>query len=479
MSEDFSNNHSAKYSDIVNTANFYQHINNISENNEELGHPYDHIYASNNDNSILNSDIETHKQKPNCQTADSEVRFLKQWLLLHLDLIQQQNEEILSKEKTILILQQENEMLKERLNCMEETVSLVGNNQSVNHTEEIKFKVEKLAEDMTQGLGSCNDIKDATQLAVNCNNVDSTSIDSEVQQDCNSSGESKIEICENILLNSIDCISGSVDPCAELNFDSGIDANVRTESDTLENLSSCVVYNFSSELDSMRHLKMSIRRKRVCSHSSATSQNGYTIEEKKIIKRFKKRRKKSIKDNQILCTPDFYVSQIGDPIPGIPISYETEPETEVTDNAVLEVPRWRVKVYASCYTMEGTENLDDEVFLRRHNRLEIDERRRKRWDVQRIREQRVIEKLKLRHEKAEYQVKVETSNELSTPFWPTMDDVKIIEVSEELPVASFGTPLPRFGQSDFDMTWLDALDTSSIRDKILFKKGLRRRKLKR
>lgn len=111
MSEDFSNNHSAKYSDIVNTANFYQHINNISENSEELGHPYDHIYASNNDNSILNSDIETHKQKPNCQTADSEVRFLKQWLLLHLDLIQQQNEEILSKEKTILILQQENEMV--------------------------------------------------------------------------------------------------------------------------------------------------------------------------------------------------------------------------------------------------------------------------------------------------------------------------------------------------------------------------------
>jgi len=30
--------------------------------------------------------------------------------------------------------------------------------------------------------------------------------------------------------------------------------------------------------------------------------------------------------------------------------------------------------------MEGTENLDDEVFNKRHQRLEVDERRRKRWD---------------------------------------------------------------------------------------------------
>lgn len=44
----------------------------------------------------------------------------------------------------------------------------------------------------------------------------------------------------------------------------------------------------------------------------------------------------------------------------------------------LEVPRWRVKVYTSCYTMEGTENLDDDVYNKRHSRLENDERRRKR-----------------------------------------------------------------------------------------------------
>ncbi|XP_044751482.1 uncharacterized protein LOC123311518 isoform X2 [Coccinella septempunctata] len=473
MSEGFSNNHSAKYSD-GNAANYYQHIDTISESTEKLDHPYDHIYATNE-----NSNIEIHKQKLNCQTAESEVRFLKQWLLLHLDLIQHQNEEILTKERTILILQQENEMLKERLNCMEQSVSLEDNKQEGVHSEEIQFKEIKLVEDMTQGLGSCNDIKDATLLEVNCNNVDSTSLDSEARQgQRNENSVTETQTFE-VISNSLDCVSGSTDPCAELNFDSGIDANVKIESDTLDNLNSCVVYNFSSELDSMRHLRMSIRRKRVCSNSSAASQNGYCIEEKRTLKKLKKRRKKSIKDNQIIYTPDFYVNQIGDPVPGIPMSYETEPEGEVVDNAVLEVPRWRVKVYASCYTMEGTENLDDEVFLRRHNRLEIDERRRKRWDVQRIREQRVIEKLKQRHEKAEYQAKIEISNVTNTPLWPSLDDIKIIEVSQELPISSFGVPLPKVTENDFSITWLDGLDSNLSKDKVLLKRGSRRRKLKR
>ena len=46
---------------------------------------------------------------------------------------------------------------------------------------------------------------------------------------------------------------------------------------------------------------------------------------------------------------------------------------------LFQVPSWRLKIYTSCYTMEGTENLDDEVFNKRHQRLEIDERRRKRY----------------------------------------------------------------------------------------------------
>ncbi|KAL3283628.1 hypothetical protein HHI36_006767 [Cryptolaemus montrouzieri] len=467
MSEDFSNNHSAKFSN-VNAIDYYPQINHISENSEELLDPYDHLYTSNDEK----SEIETHKQKLNCQTAESEVKFLKEWLLLHLDLIQQQNEEILSKERTIVILQQENEMLKERISCMEQGISLEVGKEFVNHIEETKLTSEEIIEDMTQGLGSCDDNKDTIQFELNDNNVDSTSFDLGLDQN-NSvlSGETKI--CTTIVKTDV-CPAEQSD---ELNFDSGIDTNVKTESETADNLNSSVIYNFSSELDSIRNLRMSIRRKRVCSNSSVLSQNGSVAEEKKTFKRIRKRRKRSLKDNQILTTPDLYVNQIGDPMPGI--STEPEPVPEILNDAVLEVPRWRVKVYASCYSMEGTENLDDEVFLRRHNRLEIDERRRKRWDVQRIREQRVIEKLKQRQERIDSHLKTSTSSGMDAPFWPTLDDIKFLEINEDLPISAFGVPIPKVMPSEFILPWLNNSSTGAKKEKLPIKRGKRRRKSKR
>lgn len=91
--------------------------------------------------------------------------------------------------------------------------------------------------------------------------------------------------------------------------------------------------------------------------------------------------------------------------------------------------------------MEGTENLDDDVFNRRHLRLENDERRRKRWDVQRIREQRHIERLKQRQERQGS--KSDEQSEPLSSFWPSLEDIQYIEVAEELPISAFGTPIPK------------------------------------
>ena len=49
--------------------------------------------------------------------------------------------------------------------------------------------------------------------------------------------------------------------------------------------------------------------------------------------------------------------------------------------------------------------LDDQVFLKRHSKSEIDERRRKRWDSQRLREESHLEKLKRKQEEREMQKK--------------------------------------------------------------------------
>ncbi|KDR17918.1 male-specific lethal 1 homolog [Zootermopsis nevadensis] len=110
--------------------------------------------------------------------------------------------------------------------------------------------------------------------------------------------------------------------------------------------------------------------------------------------------------------------------------------------------------------MEGTENLDDEVFNKRHQRLEIDERRRKRWDVQRIREQRQVERLKLREMASARRGSGGSSGRHSdgeeplSSLWPQLDDAEYLEITESVPVAAFGLPITKFTVSEFSLPWL-------------------------
>lgn len=89
--------------------NYFAGTNNVGDAcaADGLNDSYDHMYAT---DTADNGDV-VNNSDSNCQSAESEVKFLKDWLILHLDLIQQQNDDILSKERTILILQQENEMV--------------------------------------------------------------------------------------------------------------------------------------------------------------------------------------------------------------------------------------------------------------------------------------------------------------------------------------------------------------------------------
>lgn len=106
MSDNFSGqNNNTKLSNSTENVDYFNSLND-GENIDDLSLPYDHMYASSNSdiNGVNSSDT-------NCQSAESEVKFLKEWLVIHLDLIQQQNDEILNKEKTIYVLQQENEMV--------------------------------------------------------------------------------------------------------------------------------------------------------------------------------------------------------------------------------------------------------------------------------------------------------------------------------------------------------------------------------
>lgn len=78
-------------------------IDCVDEKESLLNFPFDHMYACNSDNSELTNNCTT--------TGESEVKHLKELLLVHLDLIQQQSEQLINKDKQIRSLKRENEMV--------------------------------------------------------------------------------------------------------------------------------------------------------------------------------------------------------------------------------------------------------------------------------------------------------------------------------------------------------------------------------
>lgn len=120
----------------------------------------------------------------------------------------------------------------------------------------------------------------------------------------------------------------------------------------------------------------------------------------------------------------------------------------------IQVPSWRFQPLHSCYQLEGTENIDDDTYYRRHFKLEIDEKRRKRWDIQRIREQRKTEKLKHGRINSK-EIHRSDSQEISS-FYPAPTDILCIEVTDTVPVLAFGHPIPQFQKCDFTLPWFDS-----------------------
>lgn len=99
----------------------------------------------------------------------------------------------------------------------------------------------------------------------------------------------------------------------------------------------------------------------------------------------------------------------------------------------------------------------------------MDEKRRKKWDVQQIREQRRIERLKRRHCKDEIQPAQDTPS-LQT-FYPTTENLQNICFVHDLPVQAFGEMIPRLAalgsQGDrkhFLLPWLDKEHQQFLKD---------------
>ncbi|XP_051530225.1 male-specific lethal 1 homolog [Myxocyprinus asiaticus] len=160
--------------------------------------------------------------------------------------------------------------------------------------------------------------------------------------------------------------------------------------------------------------------------------------------------RKETEDLPYLTTTEMYLCCWHQP----PASPLQEPSPKKEED--VAIPSWRENSMEPLCEEDGfdiPENLDDTVFLKRHAKLELDEKRRKRWDIQRIREQRMLQRLQQRMEKKKMNVQ-ENEPELSS-FYPDVDSVEAIEITPFLPVVAFGHPLPNLPAQNFELPWLD------------------------
>lgn len=111
------NNNIAKLSASSDVFNYFNNLNNSGgeiRDDVKLDGP-DHRMCNNTGDKTAATDGNNLNPNPDppadCQTVESEVKFLREWLLVHLDLVQQLNDEIVNKDNAILVLQQENEMV--------------------------------------------------------------------------------------------------------------------------------------------------------------------------------------------------------------------------------------------------------------------------------------------------------------------------------------------------------------------------------
>ena len=387
---------------------------------------FDHMYASMSDGMVSSKD-------------KSEYTHLKEICLQHLDLIQQQSEIIAKQEKQIQSLRLEKERLKQRLQRMDRR------SQKVN----------------------C-DAEDTDSKSRDSNTPTSRRLHSPARSDSNKGPRPRNTRSSSPKEKSRSPVQWSRTSTQRRPSEDGA-VSARSECEMRDDSSSTTVSQRSIVKGKRRgggtgQRQQGKRSVSTCSREPLHEDDhrqGSPVSEEPLLKRPKTELNSEAgvgQSNVVLTTSEPYYTATGSTDSDWTLSELCiEPEPEF-DGDELEIPQWRVKTYTSLYSMEGTENLDDEVFLKRHHRLEVDERRRKRWDVQRIREQRHIEKLKQRESssnnalggsKGDFQ-----SEDPVCSLWPTPDDAEYLQVADELPVAAFGLPISKFTPCEFSLPWL-------------------------
>jgi len=445
----------------------------------------DHMYA--NYQQVTGNEANKYRE------LVSEVTQLKALLLFHLDLIQQQSECNASKDKQLLSLRHENEMLRQRLERMERRVFLQKQKPEVDPAVQesgevgcsyVEPNLAQLSEANTSSTGSSSKEEVSTSPRKRIKTllpVGKRSSSTAVVAGHARNGAKNAKIlatttkCSTVVKCETrddekmldDLINQAVKEGAILNImerDQVVDSHLLDAKVVLEPCPLPVLTDASQLIDDCADQPPSPANSERKTHSRTL----ITIlpEHKRIQQLLTQkpavREAPHLKKENLVTTDQLYFTHIGE-------AESRQVEIHVNESEV-EVPRWSVKPISSRHPVEdeAIENLDDEVFTKRHLKHEIDEKRRKRWDLQRIREQRQYEKLRARYEgedRSQDRCSPSTATATSSAsrsigetvvqsLWPQPEDASHLQVEPWLPVTAFGAPLVNVVQTEYVLPWV-------------------------
>ena len=79
-----------------------------------------------------------------------------------------------------------------------------------------------------------------------------------------------------------------------------------------------------------------------------------------------------------------------------------------------------------------------------------------RWDMQRMRQEQQLQKLRAREEK---QHAAKSKKEETTSLLPLLEAATHICVEEKIPVAAFGRPIPSLPHTIFSLPWMESVNS--------------------
>jgi len=384
---------------------------------------------------------------------------LREMLVSQLDLIQQQSETILSKDKQLRQLREENGLLVQRLSRMErrcrgddngpEQKSSApsqagvgkkrGRDSSVSSQSAVKKKkVEEASHLLEQQTGTVRGVVDSPQYIG--------------PQD-----ELMDEIMGDIVSVSRPDTPASVTSASDTGGQSGGVKKVKKNSEANKRKS---LGGVKCSNDGLHDKEVKV--KKLKSQASISVPDTFPAQETQSLYYVGCR-------NDVLPNVDDHLDEVAALQRGVEVPCFREDKTHytqlVSNNKLClkkdrekskEDKTWRIKSTNPIYSGGGqaAEDISDQALLKRHEKFEKDEKQRKRWDLQRLREEQQLHKLRARQEKHILGGFGNLGKKEDSSLLPFIESAKYVQVAVDIPVSAFGRPLPDLPQTTFALPWV-------------------------